>query len=281
MNTDLAKCMVITIFVTAFVLWRTGAHANDPSEDVSDLFFGVEQTDSNAAPAPTASSFSTRGVLEPAAQAVISSGLAARILDLPFKEGDAFLAGETLAAFDCRLFDARRAQALASLKAAQARLDNALQLQRTEAIGSLEVALARAERQGARAAFDEATVVTDGCIVNAPYDGRVVETYVNTHETAAPGDNLLSIVSAGPLEATLLAPSAWLVWVRPGQRFAFKVDETGAVLEGSVVSVGARVDPVGRNVSLRVVLSEDADGLTPGMSGTAVFRRPGASGPNG
>ena len=123
--------------------------------------------------------------------------------------------------------------------------------------------------------------MTDSCVVTAPYDGRVVETYVNAHETAAPGDRLLSIVSAGPLAATLLAPSAWLVWVRPGQRFVFRVDETGAALEGSVVAVGARVDPVGRNVTLRVMLSEDADGLTPGMSGTAVFRRPGAPGPNG
>lgn len=278
----LAKSIAVAAYATAVTLCHTGgAYANDPPEDFSgDLFLGAKQTSSNAASAPP--SFKTRGVLEPAAEAVISSELAARILDLPFKEGEAFLAGDTLAAFDCRLFEARRARASASLKAARARLDNALLLQKTEAIGALEVALARAEMQGARAALDEAEVVTDGCAVTAPYNGRIVETYVNAHETAAPGDRLLSIVSAGPLEGTLLAPSEWLVWVRPGQRFAFKVDETGAALEGSVVSVGARVDPVGRNVTLRVVLSENADGLTPGMSGTAVFRRAGdATAPDG
>ena len=276
----LAKSMAVAAYAMAGALCQTGARASDPPEDVyGDLFLGAGQADSNIASAP--SSFETRGVLEPAAEAVLSSELKARIIDLPFKEGDAFLAGDILAAFDCRLFETRRAQTSASLKAARARLDNALQLQETEAIGALEVALARAEMQGARAAFDEAGVVTDGCVVAAPYDGRVVETYVNAHEIAAPGDKLLSIVSAGPLEATLLAPSEWLVWVRPGRRFAFKVDETGAALDGSVVSVGARVDPVGRNVTLRVVLSHEADGLTPGMSGTAVFRRPGAPGPDG
>lgn len=223
-----------------------------------------------------------RGVLEPAEEAIVSSELAARIDALPFDDGMGFPAGAVLVSFDCALFQARRSQAVAQLQGARTKLDNARQLQRTNAIGELDVALARAEVQRTAAAVAEAEVAVQRCEIVAPYDGRVVETFVNAHEVASPGVELLAIVSRGALEATLLVPSSWLVWLEEGTGFRFTVDETGATLDGRVAVLGARVDPVSQTVPVRVVLDVDPEGdagaaLVPGMSGTARFPRDSGS----
>ncbi len=261
------------------VLAQSGAEA--PARDgVGELFLGQPQ-DSPAAEG-AAAELTARGVLEPAAEAVISSELSARIAELPFDEGDAFAAGAVLVAFDCALFEARRGQAAALLRAARAKLANARQLQQMNSIGELEVSLAQAEVARTAAAVTEAEVAVQRCTIPAPFDGRVVEKLANAHEVAAPGVELLSIVSAGAPEATLLVPSAWLTWLEPGQRFAFRVDETGAELPGAVTAIGARVDPVSQTVPLRVEL--EAAGQTgdtrliPGMSGTARFAPPAKPG---
>ena len=253
------------------------APAPVPAED--DLFLGTGP-ETGAIPAP-ADPLTARGVLVPAEEAVISSELAARIVALPFRDGEAFAAGDILVAFDCSLFEARRDQAAALVQGARATLSNARQLQQMNSIGELDVTRARTDVRQADAALAEAAVTVERCTIPAPYDGRIVEAFVNAHEVATPGVELLTIVSSAPLEATLLVPSAWLVWLGPGLPFTFEIDETRAVLSGEVASVGARVDPVSQTVPLRVVLSRAEPGLIAGMSGTASFPRPTATDPDG
>lgn len=265
----LAGCALL---VTALV------PAPAPAQD--DLFLSDTLLDGEPATGP-AEPLTARGVLVPAEEAVISSELAARIVALPFRDGEAFAAGDALVAFDCALFEARRDQASAMLQGARATLGNARQLQQMNSIGELEVTRARTDVLQAEAALAEAAVTVDRCTIAAPYDGRVVEAFVNAHEVATPGVELLAIVSTAPLEATLLVPSDWLVWLAPGQPFAFEIDETAAVLSGDVASIGARVDPVSQTVPLRVVLSQAEPGLIAGMSGTARFSRSAATDPDG
>ena len=266
---------VLCVFFAALVL-APGA----PAWANEDLFLGNRPAADEVATG-LAANLAARGVLVPAQEAVISSELSARIVELPFRDGESFAAGDVLVAFDCALFEARRDQAAALLRAARAALANAEQLERMNSIGELEVSLARTDMERAAAVFAEAEVTVGRCKVLAPYDGRLVEALVNAHEVATPGARLLTIISAGPLEATLLIPSDWLVWLAPGQPFAFEVDETKALLEGEVASIGARVDPASQTVPLRVVLSDAVPGLIPGMSGTARFSRPAAIGPDG
>lgn len=232
------------------------------------------EADREAGEAPNA-----RGVVEAGEEAVISSELAARILELPFDEGESFAAGDTLVSFDCALFEARRSQAVAQLQAARAKLANAEQLQATNAIGAVEVQLAGAEVRRAGAAVAETDVAVERCRIAAPFDGRVVERLRHPHEVAAPGDELLEIVSSGALETTLLVPSDWLVWLKAGEGFRFAVDETGEILSGEVRRLGARVDPVSQTVPVYGILRqvESDRRLVPGMSGTARFAPPGTA----
>ncbi len=112
-----------------------------------------------------------------------------------------------------------------------------------------------------------------GCALEAPFDGRVADLFVNAHETPSPDAPLLKIVSDADLELRLIAPSAWLGWLAPGQEFEFEIDETGERLGARVVRIGAEVDAVSRTVPVIAVFNEHPESVLPGMSGAARFVR--------
>ncbi len=212
-----------------------------------------------------------RGVLMPRTEAVLSSEIAARIVELPHRDGETFAAGDVLVAFDCRYFQAQLAGARAALVAAQHRLQNNQALARLNSVGMVDVAISAAEAQRAQADLALAQVVVDRCTIRAPFAGRVVETAVHAHESVPAGHELLSILDDGTLELRLVVPSRWLRWLAPGTHFEFAVDETGQSHGGHVTALGARIDAVSQSVRITGVLDGSPGALTAGMSGTATF----------
>ncbi len=218
-----------------------------------------------------------RAMLAPQAEAVLASELAARIEAIPFQNGERFRKGDTLVSFDCAAFRASLAEARAALKGAEATLDNARKLATLKSAGQLEIDLAEAEREQARARVQAASVPVERCLIRAPYPGRVVERKAQPHESVAPGQPLLAVLDDSRIEVRMLAPSSWLRWLKPGVPFSLKVDETGLAYAGKVVRLGARVDAVSQSIAVVGMLDGSPDGVIAGMSGNAVFRDP--SGP--
>lgn len=215
-----------------------------------------------------------RGVLTPRTEAVLSSEIAARIVELPRRDGETFAEGDVLVSFDCRYFQAQLAGARASLVAAQHRLQNNQALARLHSVGMVDVAISAAEAQRAQAEVGLAQVVVDRCVIRAPFAGRVVETLAHAQESVPAGHELLSILDDSSLEVRLVVPSRWLRWLTPGTRFDFAVDETGRTYAGHVQALGARIDAVSQSVRITGQLDGRPEGLTAGMSGTATFAPP-------
>jgi len=216
--------------------------------------------------APTA-----RGLLEPPVEAVLASGIAGRIEDLPRREGERFAAGDLLVRFDCALYEARLAAAQAGALKARRQLANDRQLANLNSIGRLEVGLAEAELARAEAEAGVTAVLVERCRLPAPFDGRVVAWRAEPFETVGEGAPIIEVVAAGPPEVALIVPSRWLSWLAERQPFVFTVDETGSRHVGTVSRVGARVDPASQTVRVTGRLDAAADALIPGMSGTARF----------
>lgn len=219
------------------------------------------------APSPEAA----RGVLEPAAEAVISAEIAGRIVDLPVTEGADFAKGALLVRFDCTLYEAQLAQARAQAAGAKAALDNARSLAKLQSIGVLDVQLAEAKLAEASAAIRLSSATVERCRIEAPYAGRVVRRLAQPAEGVAAGDDLLAIVSDGLPRIRLIVPSTWLAWLVPGMPFDFAVDETGGTVKAQVTAIGARVDQVSQTVPVLAAIEGKPTDLLPGMSGTARF----------
>ncbi|MFI8745565.1 efflux RND transporter periplasmic adaptor subunit [Pseudomonas sp. NPDC077186] len=227
--------------------------------------------ESFVAAAPDAGERQVRGVLRARDQAVLSSELPGRIVEMPFADGQDFAKGDVLVRFDCSAYQAQLNAAQAAARAAREELSHKKQLAALNSVGRFEVALAEARQAQALAEAQVYQVQVKRCSVVAPFNGRVVQRRAQPHESVASGTPLLEIVDNRTLEVHLLVPSAWLGRLAPGQPFAFVPDETGEPLQAAVKRLGARIDEGSQTLLLIGSLPADAQGLLAGMSGSARF----------
>lgn len=215
----------------------------------------------------------TRILIKPASRVKIRSDIPAKIIALPFTEGQSFKKGDILLKLDCRQYQAAQAASAASRQAAEVEYRSKKRLLRYRAVGKEEVALAKANFEKAKAEFEARNLRLEGCIITAPFNGSVSEQRLHLHEYATPDQILMSIIRNEGLELEMIIPSRWLNWLQPGFGFSFDVDETGQSLVGSIKRLGAEVDPVSQTIKAIGRFENQPDNVLPGMSGTAHFDR--------
>jgi len=219
-----------------------------------------------------------RGLVVARRQANISAAIAATITFIGPDNGGRFRKGDTLVKFDCDIYDAELNRANAVAEAASDSETVKRKLAQSGSISRLQAILAGAELKKARADVLVAKARAAHCLVPAPFSGRVVRRIANAYETVAPRDPLIEIVDDRDVEIRVFVPSNWLRWLRPGEKFSFKVDETGATVAACIVALGASIDNVSQLIELRATLDRTGPattggpGLLPGMSGNAYFR---------
>lgn len=213
-----------------------------------------------------------RGIVKASAQATLASQVQGRISRLPFKEGQRFKKGAVLVALDCSKYEAELASAQAEYRAKMKTYENNLRLAEHQAVGQLELEVSQAETDKASAAVKAAQVNVGGCIIHAPFPGRVVKTIVNEHENVFPNDQLISLLDDSVLEIELILPSKSLVWLKVGTAFEYAVDETGRRYPAVVQNIGANVDPASQTVKVKGVFRTKPANILAGMSGTASFQ---------
>ncbi|MEL7465019.1 MAG: HlyD family efflux transporter periplasmic adaptor subunit [Pseudomonadota bacterium] len=212
------------------------------------------------------------GIIVAEREATISAGLAAQIVELPFKEGEAFSEGDRLVTFDCARYEAERKEARATLGAASARHSVNKELDAYGAIGKGEVRASGAETGAAAARVEALSELVKLCAVDAPFSGRVQSLGAQLFETPKEGDPLISLIDDSELVIEVIAPSIWLRWMRVGEPMQFEVRETGDILEAEIVRLGASVDPVSQSIDVVARIVERPGLVLPGMSGRAVLR---------
>lgn len=214
---------------------------------------------------------SARGVLRARDQAMLSSELSGRIVEMPYADGQDFKKGEVLVRFDCSAYQAQLNASQAAVRAAREELNHNKQLAALNSVGRFEVALSEARQAQAQAEAQVYQVQVKRCNVTAPFAGRVVQRKAQPHESVASGTPLLEIVDNHTLEVHLLVPSSWLGRLQPGAHFEFTPDETGQPLQVEIKRLGARIDEGSQTLLLIGSLPADAQGLLAGMSGSARF----------
>jgi RND family efflux transporter MFP subunit len=212
-----------------------------------------------------------RGLVVPLDQATISSRLEATIRSIGPENGAAFVAGETLVAFDCERFEAELLRAKVEAEAALDTASVKEELARAGSASKLQAILAAAEVKRADAAALVAEKQVKQCNIKAPYAGRVVNRLANAHETVRFGDPLIEIVGEGRLEIRIFVPSAWLRRLAVGRHFIFDVDETGERFDTEIIALGAAIDNVSQLVEVRAKLARGGVSLLAGMSGRVML----------
>ncbi len=215
-----------------------------------------------------------RGLVRAVDEALISTELNARILQITRREGESFAKGDTLLDFDCGKYeselDAARAEEQFNLFA----LENSVALDKRRAIGKLDVQQNRARYEKAKAEAKTLAAQVAECAISAPFDGRIAEMRAKTYEMSKPGEPLMRLVNTDHLEMELIVPSVWLRWIKPGLKFRVVVDETETVHDATVERIAATVDSVSQTVKIIGIFTGSSTGILPGMSLSAELKQP-------
>ena len=219
-----------------------------------------------------------RGVLRPGQTAEISAPMSARLLSVPYKSGQYFKRGAVLARFDCKRQEAELAALSSAHKTLSLQYENTNELYNAGAAGALDVSIAESEVTQAAAEIDVINARLKDCVIYAPFAGYVTTQHMRSHEMPAVNAPIYSILRAGSLEISVIAPSSWMRWAKPKQGFVFHVDETDTAMNAEIIRLGASVDPVSQTIEITAKPKGKIGANLAGMSGQAVFN-PQLSGP--
>jgi RND family efflux transporter MFP subunit len=228
--------------------------------------------------------FSAPATTEPVMSATLSTKLTGRVVEIRVREGDVVAAGAILVRLDDRDLSARRDQADAGVRAADAAHNEArLNAQRLRSLfadsaapraqlDAAEDGLVRAEQaaRGARAMAAEVEALADYAEVRAPFGGVIVQRFVDPGAFAAPGMPLVQIDDPSRLRVVAAVPPSTASSVRRGSTLGVSIEGTSVTgtVEG-VVPVGgaslANVQVLVENASRRFSSGSAATVTIPGV----------------
>ncbi|RUO34154.1 efflux RND transporter periplasmic adaptor subunit [Aliidiomarina sanyensis] len=116
-----------------------------------------------------------------------------------------------------------------------------------------------AELEVARSRLEEMTI-------HAPFSGKVGLRKVSPGQLVRPGDVITTLDTITPIFVDFSVPELHLTSLRPGQRvIALSAAYPGREFIGEIVSLGSRVDPVTRSISIRAAIDNENRELRAGM----------------
>lgn len=221
---------------------------------------------------PLQRSLAVSGSLTAQRSAIVKAKVAAELLQLMVREGDAVSAGQVIGQLDTQEFAARLKQAqqqAASAKAqwqiAQQNLDTSQALVKQGFVSrqALETALSQAD--GARANFEAAQSAVDlaskalrDCVVRAPIAGLVSQRFVQVGERVGIDARIVEVVDLGSLELQAPLSPADVLQVKVGTPAVLEVEGLAQPLGARVARINPSASQDTRAVMVYLALADHA-----------------------
>lgn len=182
-----------------------------------------------------------------------------------FHDGQMVEAGDVLVALVDSEQEALLREADANLREAQLQLDRLKKLGSDISTGAqIDVAEARVKAGEARLQSIRARI--EDRLIRAPFDGRLGFRQVSTGALVTPGTVIAELDDISALKLDFHIPETYLALVSEGNTVhASSPAWPGEQFAGEVVSVGSRVDPVTRAITVRAMIDNPELRLRPGM----------------
>ena len=227
------------------------------------------------------------GLAAAAQEANMSFRVSGPLIELPVKVGDQVKAGTVVARIDPNDFQVMLNNAESVLAAARAAFRRAdadydrlkgAQDEDPGATSQRAVDLALSARDAARAGVSsaEATVQTARdrlgyTSLAAPFDGKVVETYVENFETVVALQPILRLVNNSRIEMTLAIPENLIGYADFVTNITVTFDAlSGVEVPATISEIGSEASQATRTYPLTVVMEQPGGAeILPGMAGQA------------
>ncbi len=224
------------------------------------------------------------GSIESEVRTTIAARMSANIVEINAVAGKTVRKGDVLARLDDRDTQARVGQAREVLRSAEAARDQAKrELERTiplvesraASLRELEdwksrAAITSADVSRAQQALDEALVRQSDTVIAAPFDGIIIDRYMESGDLASAGKPLLDMYDPSRLRLEAVARESdigILSQLRKGSKpLTVSVPSLRSERQGLIEQIVPAADPQSRSFLVKVHLSDTAD-LYPGMFG--------------
>lgn len=209
----------------------------------------------------------------------IASRVLARIEEVRVRAGSSVRAGDVLVVLDARDLKAQLGEAGEALRAAEARLELALQEQaRAEGLvergvapqrqldeANSELRSARADVGGRQSARDQARTAVSFSEIRANVNGRVIDRLAEPGETAVPGVPLLRVYDPTLLRVEAPVRESLAVGLGVGQVLRVDLPALGEVFEGRIDEIVPFAERGSRTLLVKVSLPRTNPRLFAGM----------------
>ncbi|QTP54469.1 efflux RND transporter periplasmic adaptor subunit [Billgrantia sulfidoxydans] len=214
------------------------------------------------------------GTLRADESVTLSATVTEIVAELNFTDGEAVEAGQLL----IRLEDSEER---AQLRVAQAlrderrgAVDRLSQLQSRNMAPRADVEDSQARLRQVEAEIQALEARLTNYRLRAPFDGVVGFRNISLGSLVTPGTELVTLDKLDVMKLDFSVPEVYLAILAPGLPLSARsVAFPDEVFEGEVASVGSRVDPVSRSVTVRAELDNPELRLRPGMLMEVVLQR--------
>lgn len=204
------------------------------------------------------------------AQANESVTLTAKVTDtvrrVNFEDGDYVEAGAVLVELTNQEEEAALAEARANLDDAQSQLRRQEEIANRGLGAVSDLDLARSRAAASEARLNTVVARLKDRVITAPFDGLLGFRQVSTGTLVSANTAITSIDDISIIKLDFTVPETFLDAMKPGAKVAAgSVSYPGRNFEGTVRTVGSRVDPVTRAFMVRAHVPNEDRALRPGM----------------
>ena len=204
------------------------------------------------------------------AQANESVTLTAKVTDtvrrVNFEDGDYVESGAVLIELTNQEEEALLAEARANLDDAESQLRRLEDLSGRGLTSASELDVARSRAGASRARLNSIVARLRDRLIQAPFSGLLGFRQVSPGTMVSSNTTITSIDDISTIKLDFTIPETFLGSMAPGARIAAKsVSFPGRQFDGTVRTVGSRVDPVTRAVTVRAHVDNKDRALRPGM----------------
>ncbi|MDO4583394.1 MAG: efflux RND transporter periplasmic adaptor subunit [Planctomycetia bacterium] len=214
-------------------------------------------------------------------RATVSSEVSGKLIEMSVEEGTPVKGGETLLARIDTVWNALSIEEVeAQIAALKARMEyESSELRRSQnlissqAVSQSEFESTEATIQELKAQIDaqeaqlkDAQLKVERSNILAPFDGQVIERYVDVGAYVTAGTPVAEVISTGKIDARIYIPEMFIQRITIGQPIEIQVDPLQKTVTGTVERIVANASTASRTFPVRVRLDDLNGELKAGMS---------------
>ncbi len=255
-------------FVVGLWVWL-GPNANGSAADTADRARDVRAASVVVAQPqikPFAQEVEALGTVRANESVDITSKVADRVAVIRFKEGQQVRKGDVLVELDDAEPRAELAAAEAALAESRSQYKRSQELYQTRALSEAQMEQLKATMLSNEARAAAARSRVNDRLIVAPFSGRVGLRNVSVGGLVSPGQVITTLDDLSVVKLDFSVPELFLSALRPELPVSASATAyPGETFAGRVVSVGTRVDPTTRSVTIRALIDNREHRLRPGM----------------